>query len=295
MLELTVKHAILAIPDDSIIDIVINGNESNVERFVERLALVKIYRPIEIYVWSIKLADKGNAWNTHIHKIWRDNGLDVVYIDGYVRVDPSSIDSICRSMLLPEALGSSGLPSIGKSAKAIRKEMLKNGGFHGNFCGISHRAMKVIKTKDIRIPIGMYRVDSIMGAFLSFGLDNVTNPWLPKKYIPIAIDATWHVDEKRWFRVKDILAFFKRKRRQAKGIIENAALKYHLVILKIPLNELPRHINQIISRWYLDNEDGAKTAINESKLSFHEFDELISKNFTDDKINQVELNRKFTN
>ena len=141
----------------------------------------------------------------------------------------------------------------------------------------------------------MYRVDSIMGAFLSFGLDNVTNPWLPKKYIPIAIDATWHVDEKRWFRVKDILAFFKRKRRQAKGIIENAALKYHLVTLKIPLNELPRHINQIISRWYLDNEDGAKTAINESKLSFHEFDELISKNFTDDKINQVELKRKFTN
>lgn len=272
----TVQSAVKAVPMNSIVDVVINGNNENAKYIVQALNVLDGYESIKIFIWFISKADKENAWNTHIHQIWRSNDQFAIYIDGYVKVDSVSIDAICNAMSKQGALGGTGLPSIGRSAKAQRDEMVKNGGFHGNFCGLTQRAMEIIRANGIRIPIGMYRVDSVMGAYLSFGLDNINNEWRPKEYIKIASDATWQVEKKHWYKIKDIVAAIKRKKRQAKGGIENLAIKYYLVNMGIPIQDIPVSIEQIISRWHLDNFEDSMRKIKKAGISLSEFENMIN-------------------
>ena len=227
----TISCAIKAVPDGSFVDVLVNGNQELAEqidlwvsqnmRFVNHLS-----------IWYIPLSDKGNAWNQHIHKIWRNN-MNSIYMDGYVRLSRNDICALSETLRCKKsALGTSGVPTVGKSAKVIRQTMHKDGGFHGNLCAIKLEALNQLRDRNIRIPLGMYRVDSIMGAYLSFNLDNKIFAWDPHQYLPVTSTATWENEEKKWYRWRDVFAWIKRRNRQAKGKFENAAVKYHLTDLK---------------------------------------------------------------
>jgi len=204
---------------------------------------------VTVRIWSLEVADKANAWNQHIHEIWHQ-GIDAVYIDGYARITSNAVSNLLKTMKSnAEVLGSSGVPTIGRSAKSIAKTMEVEGGFHGNLCAIRSTAMVEMRKRKIRIPVGMYRVDAIMGAFLSFGLKNDTRTWEPKRYIPVTFDATWTIESKKWYRPQDIIAWYRRSLRQSRGKVENAAVKYHLTVENTAFEHLPEHVGQLFNRW----------------------------------------------
>ncbi len=248
VLSITLLAALRAAPDNSVIDILVNGNkELASQMFVLSKGMAN--RKSSVRVWYIPFADKGNAWNQHVHEIWQ-GCLDAIYIDGYVRVAENSIRSLSRSLAASaQYLGASGVPSVGWSAKTLRKQMDMKGGFHGNLCAITSEALERIKDRGIRIPIGMYRVDGLMGAFLSFGLNPNSHAWNPLKFIAVVPDATWQCDRKKWYRLQDILAWGNRRYRQARGDIENSAIKYHLTFLKCQLEELPSNVTSLVAAW----------------------------------------------
>lgn len=245
----TLHAAIAAAPDNSVIDILINGNIA-LSRGIASVLSTDDFQPCQtIRVWHIPAADKANAWNQHIHSI-SDKDLDCVYIDGYVQPKPDAITKLQETLAShPGALGSSGAPSTGWSAKAITATMQSDGGFHGNLCAITANALAQIRKTGIRLPLGMYRVDALMGAFLSFGLANTNRTWSPKEHVPVTFDATWHCRSKKWYSLQDINAWLSRRERQIRGKVENAAIKQLLVHEGIRLEDIPRDVAQLSREW----------------------------------------------
>lgn len=82
--------------------------------------------------------------------------------------------------------------------------------------------------------------------------------------------------KKHWYKIKDIVAAIKRKKRQAKGGIENLAIKYYLVNMGIPIQDIPVSIEQIISRWHLDNFEDSMRKIKKAGISLSEFENMIN-------------------
>jgi len=248
-LQRTILFAFKSTPECSVIDVVINGNPLLAEGIYFFVSKTIQSRTKKTRIWNISVADKANAWNQHVHTIWPD-GYDSIYVDGYVRVSKNAIVSLCSTCFdNVECLGTSAVPVVGRSSNILQRKMREEGGFHGNFCMIKAGAISEMRNRGITIPVGVYRVDSIMGAFLSFGLDNINKKWEPKRYIPVSLEASWDCDEKKWYRLKDIIAWRNRRFRQARGDIENAAFKYFMTKIKIKPEGLPKDIKSMVVSW----------------------------------------------
>ena len=260
----TLSCAIKAVPEGSRIDVLINGNKDLADQTYHWATRSIPHKTRHLQIWNIPVGDKGNAWNQHIHAIWQRD-MDAIYIDGYVRVTKDAISALSRTLAYnASSLGTSGLPTIGASAAKLRRQMQIEGGFHGNLCSIKSAALEQIRNRNIRIPLGIYRVDGLMGAFLSFGLDSSMHTWDPFRFIPLTAEASWVCDKKKWFHVRSLVAWKNRRERQARGDIENAAIKYHLTELKCLPEALPTNIRSLVSAWSDLRPLDARTLINRS-------------------------------
>ena len=260
----TLSCAIKAVPEGSRIDVLINGNKDLADQTYHWATRSIPHKTRHLQIWNIPVGDKGNAWNQHIHAIWQRD-MDAIYIDGYVRVTKAAISAISKTLAInAPSLGTSGLPTIGPSAGKLRYKMQTEGGFHGNLCSIKSVALEQMRNRNIRIPLGIYRVDGLMGAFLSFGLNNTLHTWDPFRFVPLTTDASWVCDEKKWYHFRNIIAWKNRRDRQARGDIENAAIKYHLTELKCLPEALPENISKLVSTWSNSRPSEALTLINRS-------------------------------
>lgn len=277
-LTTSLSCALHAIPEGSRVDVLVNGNHELADQISAWICCNTAIEAKQCQVWYISVADKGNAWNQHIHTIWQQD-LDAVYIDGYVRISRDAIAALSKTLAdNPTALGTSGLPTVGASARTLQQTMRTEGGFHGNLCAIKASALAQLRGRGIRIPLGMYRVDSIMGAFLSFGLDNTVHPWDPFRYLPTTTDARWECDEKKWYRWQDIVAWLNRRKRQIRGAFENAAVKYYLADSKRLPETLPDNVHELVLTWSRSNPNSANALIKQSvrhREAMHFFSDYV--------------------
>lgn len=249
MLLRTLEAAFSATTSSLTIDILINGNP----RLVKDVANWKAARlgqkfQNQLRVWSIVAGDKANAWNQYFHRIWDGEEL-AFFSDGYVRIQADSIRMLAEAVLSNvAALGGSGVPSVGRSAKRLAQEAIRNGAFHGGLCCIRGEVIAEIKRRNFRIPLGLYRTDSLVGAILSFGLDSQRNEWDARRIVVHPL-ATWNTTEKHWWNPQDVIATLKRFRRQARGLLENAAIKDHLAVQRFSAESLPRTVQALVRNW----------------------------------------------
>ncbi|MBC7604001.1 MAG: hypothetical protein H7255_15250 [Ramlibacter sp.] len=236
------------------IDVLVNGNSQLAGTLARTLTRQDIAKKqptlgIAVRVWSIQFGDKANAWNEYIRIIWSGEEI-AFFIDGYVQLLPDSIRLLGPSVAGDSTrLGGTGVPMIGKSATLIREEMIRNGGFHGNFCCIKSQSLFEMKARQIRIPIGMYRTDSLMGAILNFDLDPEKNEWNPERIL-VHPAATWEVKRKNWWSWADQKGAFKRLLRQARGSLENQAVKRLFTERRQLPERLPGTVRQLLAEWW---------------------------------------------
>lgn len=201
-----------------------------------------------VHIWSIPLADKANAWNQYIHQIWAGETL-AFFIDGYVRLNADAIALLGSAVEAnAQALGGTGVPTMGRSAKALRENMIINTGFHGNFCCIKGDTLGRMRDEKIRLPVGLYRTDGLMGALLCFGLDPGRHGWEDFR-IHVHPTASWQIDPARWWRPQDVLAHLKRTFRQTRGKLENAAFADHLANRQCTPAALPDTAQAMVLEW----------------------------------------------
>lgn len=243
----------------TLIDVVINGNLGLATDLANSLSLQPDSDSVgnTIRIWNLSQADKATAWNTYLYDIWV--GADLAFfIDGYVMPWPDAMMQIEAGLAnKPETLGSTGIPTMGRSAKCLREDMLQNGGIHGNLFAIKGEVCLALKESKFFLPVGIYRTDPTIGATLAFNLDPRHYSWNIKERILVNKDVSWSIPEQNIWSLNFCKSFIKRRIRQAQGQLENLAVRQHFAILKKTPEELPRRVDELIDSWIKSNSHQA--------------------------------------
>lgn len=249
MLLRTLKAAKIAAAGSAAIDVLVNGNNQLALALANHLDSSELaHEAFPIRVWDIAVGDKANAWNQYIHQIWAGESI-AFFIDGYVRLNPNSIRLLGEAIdNQAEVLGGTGVPNGGLVTNALHTSPTPENGFHGNFCCIKGTALEQIRRRKIFLPFGLYRVDSLMGALLTLGLDPVSNVWVGSR-IHVHPEASWQTDTRRWWRMSDLRAQVKRIFRQSRGVLENLAIRDHLRTRKQPPELMLPTASEVILDW----------------------------------------------
>ena len=136
ILEATLRRTLVSVHKHAVVDVLINGNEDLAKQFGVLMApLMRANPRTELRLWSILLADKAHALNTYVHEIWPGDGI-AYFVDGYVRPNEDAFRLLEQALKQnPDAWCASGVPSVGHSAKTLRREQITEHGIHGNlFC-----------------------------------------------------------------------------------------------------------------------------------------------------------------
>ena len=108
--------------------------------------------------------------------------------------------------------------------------------------------MGQMRDQRIRLPVGLYRTDSLMGAILSYALDPGRHIWEDYR-IHVHPKASWQIEPARWWRLKDLRAYVRRYLRQARGTLEKAAFADHLVNRRCSPAALPGTAQEMVLEW----------------------------------------------
>lgn len=269
-LHQTLTAALTSASSCAVIHVLVNGNPALANAMAAELTVqqgnsgLALGNPA-VRLWSIPLADKANAWNQYIHELWSGEEI-VFFIDGYVRLNADAVELLGTAVTAnPQALGGTGVPTMGRSAKALRENMIVNTGYHGNFCCIKGSTIHQMRDKQIRLPLGLYRTDSLMGAFLCYALDPGSHIWEDYR-IHVHPTASWQIDPAKWWRFKDLKAYVKRYFRQVRGRIENAAVAEHLANRRCSPAKLPATAQEMVLEWSEQCPDDARVLAQSSPV-----------------------------
>lgn len=237
-----------------VVDLIVNGRHALAEALNKVLPHeLPLKSECTLRLWSIQVADKANAWNEYVHKLWAGNG-PAFFVDGYVRVRRDALEQLAGQLArTPSALAAAAVPTQGRSASQLRAAMVQGGGLHGNLFVLSERALLGLRARAFRLPLGLYRVDAALGAALSFGLDPATQEWQPQSRISVVTDASWDAPRTFWWRWGDLKSAVRRRLRQAQGVLENQAVRNRFAVLRQPIGSLPATVFELVAQWKTDH------------------------------------------
>lgn len=247
----------------AVIDILVNGNA----QLAQDVMQTRFYSPehCQLRIWSIKQGDKAHAWNEYLHRIWPGDS-DAYFLDGYVEIEENALDALAATLLAaPDALGASGVPTSGRSAARTREQMLRKGGFQGNLHVVRRRAMQQLRETSFRLPLGLYRTDSLTAGLLMFGLDPALHRW-NKKHIVVAPGATWTVRGLGEITYANIVSQCKRILRQAQGQLENRAVREHLAVKRLAPHLLATTVQALVGKWIAEQPAQARQLFRKNPL-----------------------------
>lgn len=239
------------------IDVLINGNQALAEQFIDQVETI-VAEECTLRVWSIAAPDKAHTWNEYVYRIHDTEGT-TFFIDGYARVRPDALAAIDRRLdSSPHALAASGVPICGRSAQRMRKTMLSRGGIQGNLYALKGTSMKALRDTGFRFPLGLYRNDPMLGAALTFRLDPANSQWTRGSVVAVA-DATWDVDGISELTYKNVVGYFKRRLRQAHGVLESRAFREHMSIKRLPPRLMPVTAQEMVNNWIAEQSGQARS------------------------------------
>ena len=239
----------------AVIDVLVNGNPLLADMVAK--TDIDCYQGCKVRVWSITQGDKAHAWNEYVHRIWPRHG-NAVFIDGYVEVSENALNALENALAAStQAWAATGVPTSGRSAARARAQMLREGGFQGNLHTLRTHAMHALRAKGIRLPLGLYRTDSLIGALLILGLEPAVNRW-DRERIAVEPDAVWKVRELGRITWRSLVSQWKRMLRQAQGDLENRAAREHLSIKRLGPELMPATARELVNTWIAEQGTQAR-------------------------------------
>jgi hypothetical protein len=212
--------------------------------------------PIEIY--NIPLADKSNAIDQFFYKL-RVPARMYFCVDGYVKIGPRSFEGLAAGLAgRPAAVAATGIAINGRTMPISREEILELGGkLQGQLHALRPEFLDRMVTQGISLPIGLYRGDGLLGSMASHDLDAIGTQWDPSRVVGVA-EATFEIPSLSPFVPRDLRRQFRRKIRQMRGHLENAAIK--TVIYQRGFAALPAYADEMIAT-YLDQHGVPPTTL----------------------------------
>jgi hypothetical protein len=182
-------------------------------------------RGIPIAVYTIAHADKSNAINWFLYTL-REPARCYFFIDAYVRIGPGSLASMEACLAeRSDAVAATGVATNGRTMSQATRPTLTDGHrLHGQLHALRPDFIDRMVARNLRLPIGLYRGDGLLGSMAMHDLDPLHNEWVPKR-IAGSPEATYEIPMLSAFRMRDLRRLFQRKVRQMRGQMENLAIK----------------------------------------------------------------------
>jgi len=221
------------------------------------IAVAAARRFPEVEVFTIRYADKSNAINQFYHHL-RVPARLYGSVDGYVVVRPGAFAALAAHLAAhPDASTVSGFAVNGRTLPRPDTVRPRAGRVMGGMHALRPRFLDGIVARQLRLPVGLYRGDGLIGSMAAHDLDALTTPWDDQR---ILSEATAEVEVQRLspFRPKHIRRQFHRKLRQMRGRIENAALE--VIIYRDGFSGLPAFADDMIAD-YLATHGAPKVSL----------------------------------
>ena len=207
---------------NAIVTIIVNGSTDNSAILARDAARAHGF---SFVVYTIPHGDKANAINQFMHRIREDARL-YFFVDGYTRVSPTAFRAMdaCLSDRA-DVVAATGVAANGRTMRLATPETLASGGrLHGQLHGLRGEFVDRLVARGIRLPIGLYYGDGLVGSMAMHDLDPLHIEWNTRRIAGLP-DAAYEIPTLSLFRIRDLRRQFNRKVRQMRGRLENAAIR----------------------------------------------------------------------
>jgi hypothetical protein len=258
-----------AITRPTVIDILVNGNRTLLRELEAAGPQLMQALPAQtsLRVWWIALGNKAHAWNQYVATIWPETEL-TCFIDGYVSMRPELLALLEEALQhAPQTIAASGYPQSGRSSEQVQAVLHEDGGLHGNLFAINKATMQALRSRRIRLPLGLYGFDTVLGGILGYGLDPRSNDWDMRNRVATRPGIYWHVREKQWWNVVDVKTQFKRIINNALRVLVRKATIEYLSVQRMPPEQLPATIEAYILEWAQAHPEQLRRTLLASPLS----------------------------
>ncbi len=223
----SIGHCIESIADASrghrtLITLIVNGSSDDSAALALEAAT---RRNIPIAVYTIPHGDKANAINQFFYNL-REPARHYFFLDAYVKIGPNALAAMESCLAArPEAMAATGVAVNGRTMqRATRPTLTEGHRMHGQLHAIRPEFIDRLVARNIRLPIGLYYGDGLMGSMVLHDLDALKNEWVPSR-IASHPEATYAIPMLSPFRPRDLKRQLQRKVRQMRGRLENLAIR----------------------------------------------------------------------
>jgi hypothetical protein len=204
-------------------------------------------RAIPIAVWTIAHGDKANAINRFFHEL-REPARYYFFIDAYAKIGAGSM-AVMESLLAvnPDAMAATGVASNGRTMVQDTERTLTEGSrLHGQLHALRADFLDRLVMRKLRLPIGLYYGDGLVGSMALHNLDPLHNGWEQHR-IAHSPEATYEIPMLSLLRPRDLKRQFQRKVRQMRGRLENLAIRS--VVYEHGYEGLPEYADDMVTTY----------------------------------------------
>jgi hypothetical protein len=238
---------------DAHIAVLLNGTTDHSVEILKALRLSHA----AMSVYRFPVADKANAINHYLYELRRAARVHIG-VDAYTRIGEGSFRAIAGAFDAdPHALIASALPVSGRSATVVAANTMKGGMINGQCYGLRPDFVDRLVEAGYRLPLQLYRVDGLLGSMAAHDLDALNKPWDNARLIGVQ-GASFALTPLSIFKWRDIRRQYNREIRQARGRMENAAIK--ALIYKGGYESLPDNANDMIKIWLRNHKPAPQSA-----------------------------------
>ncbi len=189
-------------------------------------------------------ADKSEAINRFFYELRRPAEF-YFGIDGFTIVEPDALKTMVVALREDgHAHAASGYCTNGRTELGVGGP----GALRGCFYALRGSFVQMIVSRNIRLPLGLYRGDGLLGSMVAHSLDPVRKRWDNARALQVA-GARYSIRQLSVVKPSDLRRQFRRRVRQARGVLENAAIKE--IIYRRGFEGLPSNADVMIDQYLL--------------------------------------------
>jgi hypothetical protein len=206
----------------TLITLIVNGSSDDSASLALEAAK---RRSIPIAVYTIAYGDKANAINQFFYAL-RDPARYYFFIDAYVKIGDIALGTLESCLAArPDAVAATGVAANGRTMVRDTELTLTEGSrLHGQLHALRPDFVDRLVARQLRLPIGLYYGDGLVGSMALHDLDPLRNGWEQWR-IAGSPTATYEIPMLSLFRVRDLKRQFQRKVRQMRGRLQNLAIR----------------------------------------------------------------------
>ena len=233
---------------ETVCDIILNGAAATNQETTNQLASIIPTSTLTTRVWCIDHPDKANALNKYFEHIW-PHAETTFFVDGYVEVKEDAFDLLEEALQEDEfAFAVSGIPNFHRD-EARSQKAVSNNLIHGNLFAMAQIAINLFRERKFFLPYGYYYVDGLLESFIKSGFEPNTLTYQENRVVTVA-NANCYSRPLSYSSPHDILRQFRRLLRQARGSLEQEAIRVELSKGHPDLNWLPCTSKELVLAWF---------------------------------------------